>query len=117
MRLRHRSPHRHRPRWSSGSPASKPKRRASRKPRANSTSASSSGASDIARTEVRREELRASIQQTERLLDEDVRAIEDLRAQMRRLDEQVVALRGEFSAADHAIRGARARARNRPRGE
>ena len=63
---------------------------------------------DIGRTEVRREELRASIQQTERLLDEDVRAIDALRARMRGLDERVVTLRAEFSASDQQIRAARA---------
>ena len=63
---------------------------------------------DIARTETRREELRASILQTERLLDEDVRAIEAMRARMRHLDEQVVVLRGGFAAADQHIRTARA---------
>jgi chromosome segregation protein len=63
---------------------------------------------DIARTDERREELRASILQTERLLDEDVRAIEAFKTKMRTLDERVVQLRGEFSAADHQIRTARA---------
>jgi chromosome segregation protein len=63
---------------------------------------------DIARTEDRREELRASIKETERLLDDDVRAIEAFKTKMRALDERVVQLRGEFSAADHQIRTARA---------
>jgi chromosome segregation protein len=62
---------------------------------------------DIERTEVRREELRTSIRETERALDDDIRAIESLKITMRGLDEKVVALRNEFSAADHEIRGAR----------
>ena len=63
---------------------------------------------DIKRTEDRRGELRASIQDTGRLLDEDIRAIEAFRAEMRGLDEKVVTLRGEFSAAEQQIRSARA---------
>ncbi|HEX5068889.1 MAG TPA: chromosome segregation protein SMC [Vicinamibacterales bacterium] len=63
---------------------------------------------DIARTEERREELRGSIRETERLLDEDVRAIDAFKAKMRALDERVVQLRAEFNAADHQIRTARA---------
>ena len=63
---------------------------------------------DISRTEERREELRASIRETEHLLDEDVRAIEAFKTKMRALDERVVQLRTEFSAADHQIRTARA---------
>ena len=62
---------------------------------------------DIERTEVRRAELRQGIQLTEGLIDEDVRVIESLRAKMRVLDEEVVALRAEFSAADVQIRSAR----------
>ena len=62
---------------------------------------------DIERTEVRREELRTSIRETEHALDDDIRAIETLKITMRGLDEKVVALRNEFSTADHEIRGAR----------
>jgi chromosome segregation protein len=62
---------------------------------------------DIERTEVRREELRTSIRETEHALDDDIRAIETLKSTMRGLDEKVVALRNEFSVADHEIRGAR----------
>ena len=62
---------------------------------------------DIERTELRREELRTSIRETEHALDDDIRAIESLKITMRGLDEKVVALRTEFSAADHEIRGAR----------
>jgi chromosome segregation protein len=62
---------------------------------------------DIDRTHARREELRISIRETERLLDEDIAALERLQQEMRGLDERVAALRGEFAAADHDIRSAR----------
>jgi chromosome segregation protein len=62
---------------------------------------------DIERTEVRREELRVSIKETERALDEDVRALDELKVTMRGLDERVIALRDEFNKGDHEIRGAR----------
>ena len=62
---------------------------------------------DIERTELRRLELRQSIDVTERLLDEDVRAIESQREKMRGLDDHVVQLRTDFGEADHRIRGAR----------
>ncbi|HXT72069.1 MAG TPA: chromosome segregation protein SMC [Vicinamibacterales bacterium] len=62
---------------------------------------------DIERTRVRRDELEQSIRDTEQLLNEDVTAIETMRANMRGLDEQVVNLRAEFSAADQRIRSAR----------
>jgi len=62
---------------------------------------------DIERTEVRRAELRQGIHDTERLIDDDVTVIEGLREKMRALDEQVVALRADFGAADTQIRSAR----------
>ena len=62
---------------------------------------------DIARTEVRREELRTSIRETEQALDADIRALDDLKVAMRGLDERVIALRDEFGAGDHEIRVAR----------
>ena len=62
---------------------------------------------DIGRTEVRRDELRTSIRETEHALDDDVRVLDDLKVTMRGLDEKVVALREEFNAGDHEIRGAR----------
>ncbi|HYN08107.1 MAG TPA: chromosome segregation protein SMC [Vicinamibacterales bacterium] len=62
---------------------------------------------DIQRTEVRREELRTSIRETERALDGDVRALDELKVTMRGHDERVVALRDEFNTGDHEIRGAR----------
>jgi chromosome segregation protein len=62
---------------------------------------------DIERIEARRAELRQEIQDTGRLIDEDVRAIESLRETMRTVDEQVVTLRAEFGAADTQIRSAR----------
>ncbi|HEX5215440.1 MAG TPA: chromosome segregation protein SMC [Vicinamibacterales bacterium] len=62
---------------------------------------------DIQRTEVRREELRTAVADTERQLDDDIAALERLRGEMRTLDEQVITLRGQFSGRDHEIRGAR----------
>ena len=62
---------------------------------------------DIDRTHTRREELRTSIGDTTRLLDEDIAALERLQYEMRGLDDRVAALRVEFSAADHDIRTAR----------
>ncbi len=62
---------------------------------------------DIERTRVRRDELEQSIRETERLLNEDVTAIEAMRAAMRGLDATVVDLRAEFSAADQRIRSSR----------
>jgi chromosome segregation protein len=62
---------------------------------------------DITRTEVRREELRGAIVQNERQLDTDVATLDGLRNTMRGHDDQVVALRADFSTRDHEIRGAR----------
>lgn len=62
---------------------------------------------DIARTEVRREELRVSIRDTERRLDDAVHAFDGLKDRMRGLDERVVELRDQFGARDHEIRAAR----------
>jgi chromosome segregation protein len=62
---------------------------------------------DIERTTTRRGELEQSIRATEQLLDDDVRAIEAMREQMRGLDERVVTLRAEFGEADQRIRVAR----------
>ena len=62
---------------------------------------------DIRRTETRREELRLSIEESEHRLDEGVRSLDGLRLRLRDLDDRVVALRGEFNAGDHDIRGAR----------
>ena len=59
------------------------------------------------RNTTRREELRHSIRQTEALLDEDVRALDVLKQEVRALDERVTALRTDFSAREHEIRGAR----------
>ena len=63
--------------------------------------------SDIRRTEARRAELRTGITETQRLLDEDVLALENLKVELRTLDERVVGMREEFSRHDHEIRGAR----------
>ena len=62
---------------------------------------------DIERTHVRRAELRAAIAESERLVDVDVRVLDELRTRMRTFDEQVLALRGDFSRKDQEIRGAR----------
>jgi chromosome segregation protein len=62
---------------------------------------------DIAATVTRREALTSGIREAERLLDNDVRELDRLRADVRRVDEQVVELRGVFSAREHDIRAAR----------
>jgi chromosome segregation protein len=62
---------------------------------------------DIGRHEGRREDLRRSILDTERLLDTDVTALDELKLQVRTLDERVSAERAEFSGREHAIRTAR----------
>jgi chromosome segregation protein len=64
-------------------------------------------AADIERTEIRRQELRASIEATGRQVDDAVRALDDLRSRLRDLDERVVGLRAGFARKDHDIRGAR----------
>jgi chromosome segregation protein len=62
---------------------------------------------DSGRNATRREELRHSIRQTEALLDEDVRVLDVLKQEVRALDERVTALRTDFGAREHEIRGAR----------
>jgi chromosome segregation protein len=62
---------------------------------------------EIERTEARRTQLRESIVETERLLDDDVRVLESLRADMRGFDEDVTGLRGRFGEKEHDIRGSR----------
>jgi chromosome segregation protein len=62
---------------------------------------------EIARTETRREELRASIRETERLLDVDVRLLEARKTELRTLDERLAELRSQFDAREHDIRRAR----------
>jgi chromosome segregation protein len=62
---------------------------------------------DIARTETRRDELRQAIADNERLLDEDVAALQEFRSRLRVHDEELVALRGDFSAREAGIRTAR----------
>jgi chromosome segregation protein len=62
---------------------------------------------DTRRTETRREDLRASVRETERQLDEDVRAIDGLKDELRRLDERAADLRASFAAREHDIRAAR----------
>lgn len=62
---------------------------------------------EIERTEARRAQLRASIVDTERVLDEDVRVLDGLRSRIRGFDEEVTGLRGRFGEKEHDIRGAR----------
>jgi chromosome segregation protein len=62
---------------------------------------------EIARTEVRTAELRQSIADTFRLLDEDIRVIDALKLDLRAVDERVAALRGQFGSREQDIRGAR----------
>jgi chromosome segregation protein len=59
------------------------------------------------RTDARRVELQASIRDTERLLDADIRAIEALRSELRGLDERLAGLRGQFETHELEIRRAR----------
>jgi len=62
---------------------------------------------EMARAESRREELRQSIVETERRLDEDVRALDGLRESLRGLDETVSGVRVQFTERESEIRGAR----------
>jgi chromosome segregation protein len=62
---------------------------------------------EMTRAEGRREELRLSIVETERKLDEDVRALDGFRDSLRGLDETVSALRVQFGEGEVEIRGAR----------
>ncbi len=54
---------------------------------------------EIRRTESRRDELAASIVETERLLDADVVVLESLKVDMRQIDERLVVLRADFPRA------------------
>ena len=62
---------------------------------------------DLARLEARNTELRASIAANETALDDDVRALDSLRAAVVTSDEQVGTLRGNFEVGDRDIRTAR----------
>jgi chromosome segregation protein len=62
---------------------------------------------DIDRTAARRQELHASIRDTEHRLDDDVRVTEGLKQEIRALDERVAECRAQFGAKEHEIRGAR----------
>jgi chromosome segregation protein len=62
---------------------------------------------DVAGTITRRQTLTADIQEAERLLDADVHELERLRAEVRRVDERLLELRGAFTASEQAIRVAR----------
>ncbi len=62
---------------------------------------------ELERTTAHREQLRASIVEIERSLDENVHALEALRTDMRRLDEEVTGFRGRFGDKEHDIRSGR----------
>jgi len=64
---------------------------------------------DIDRTDARRGELRASIHDGERRVDDDIRALQGFQTQIRDLDARVTTLRADFNTRDHDIRGARHR--------
>jgi chromosome segregation protein len=64
---------------------------------------------DIDRTETRRAELRTAIQDGERRVDEDIRALQGYQAQIRDLDARVTTMRADFNTRDYDIRGARHR--------
>jgi chromosome segregation protein len=71
---------------------------------------------DLSRNETRREELRAGIIDSERQLDEDVRAFEALKNDVRAADDESSTLRLRFDAGEQEIRAAR-RAQEDVRGE
>jgi len=62
---------------------------------------------EIERHGARRDELKQSIVDTERGLDENVRLLDGIKLHVRTLDEQVAGLRAAFSAKEHDIRTAR----------
>ena len=62
---------------------------------------------DVARTDVRRDELRQSIVETEQRLDAAVASLDQLKTQLRDLDERVIELRHLFTTRDYDIRTAR----------
>jgi chromosome segregation protein len=71
---------------------------------------------DLTRNETRREDLRAGIIESERLLDEDVRVFESLKNEVRAADDDSSTLRIRFDAEEQEIRAAR-RAQEEVRGE
>jgi chromosome segregation protein len=62
---------------------------------------------EIDRHLARRGELQQSIRDGERRLDDDVRLLDEVKQQVRALDERVAELRTDFSAKEHEIRIAR----------
>ncbi|MEO7189657.1 MAG: chromosome segregation protein SMC [Vicinamibacterales bacterium] len=62
---------------------------------------------DMQRTEVRRDQLRQGIADSERALDEGIRALEQFKIELRDRDERVATLRDQMSGREQAIRGAR----------
>ena len=71
---------------------------------------------DLARNEQRRESLRVGIIESERLLDEDVRAFDALKEEVRTADDESSTLRIRFDAEEQEIRAAR-KAQEEVRGE
>jgi chromosome segregation protein len=62
---------------------------------------------DVAGTVTRRQALTLDIQEAERLLDADVHELDRLRADVRRVDDRVLELRGAFTVREQEIRAAR----------
>lgn len=62
---------------------------------------------EMTRAEARREQLGESVVETEKKLDEDVRALNELRESLRGLDDSANALRTQFGARETEIRSAR----------
>jgi chromosome segregation protein len=62
---------------------------------------------DVQRTEVRREELRGSVREGTRLLDEDIRVLDRFRARMAEVDDVVNGGRTAFGANEQEIRSSR----------
>jgi len=62
---------------------------------------------EMTRADARREELRQSVVETQQKLDEDVRALNDLRESLRGLDDSVNGLRTQFGVRETEIRSAR----------
>jgi len=62
---------------------------------------------DVAGTVTRRQALTADIHEAERLLDADVHELDRLRADVRRVDDRLLELRGAFTASEQEIRVAR----------
>jgi chromosome segregation protein len=62
---------------------------------------------DIERIDVRSVELERSIESNLTALDDDVRALEEIKTSLREADDRLATLRSEFGEREHAIRSAR----------